>query len=119
MSSDQFFTGPAPVTILALPAHTFPASQTFPFPACITGVNLVAYDQALTPKASPMWSDQFFTGPAPVTIACTYIPSIANIDNRPFLISLIFNSANVSASSAKPNGSKLSPGYNESKPSPV
>merc|ERR1711897_95520 len=45
-------------------------------------------------------------------------PSIANIDNRPFLISLIFNSENVSGSSARPNGSNDSPGRKASNPSP-
>jgi len=80
---------------------------------------LVAYAHALFLNGSATCEAQFSIGPFPVTIAYTKKPKLENIASRPFLSSFTFNSEKASGSSARPKGSKDSPGYKGSKPSPA
>merc|ERR1712151_694068 len=74
------------------------------------GANLVAYANPLAAVGAAICSDQLDTGPLPVVQDWTYMPSMATMARRPFLISLSWSSDRVVGSSPKPRGSKASPG---------
>merc|ERR1711920_1072121 len=69
------------------------------------GANFVAKANPFAEEGSARCSSQFATGPFPVTRAWTYIPSMASMARRPFLISFVWSSTSESGSSENPRGS--------------